>query len=78
VELTGYYYSVLLGMGLLWTRRESIGVALCGLAALGWAIANLFYFYDEIYTWISLAAVAFVTYSALAFAARARSPRRAR
>ena len=69
-ELTGYYYAVLLGMGLLWTRRESVGAALCGLSALGWGIANRWHFYDEIYTWISLAAVAFVLLATAVFLAK--------
>jgi hypothetical protein len=58
--MSNYYYGVLLGFGFLWAERESIGAALCGLSALTWAIDWTWPYYDETYTWVSLATVAFV------------------
>jgi hypothetical protein len=65
VELTGYYYAVLLGFAFLGTRTPIIGAALCGLAALGWWIASHFLHYDEIFTWSSLSVLAFVVFATL-------------
>ena len=73
-ELTGYYHSILLGFGLLWIRRESVGAALCALSALGWAMADIFQWTDEILTWISLATAVFVTYATAVFCLRSREP----
>ena len=39
LEPACYYTSVLLVFGLLWTRREIVGAALCALSAVLWAIA---------------------------------------
>jgi hypothetical protein len=58
--MANYYFGVLLGFGLLWSRRESIGAALCGLSALTWWIDWTWHQPDEIYTWVSLATVIFV------------------
>jgi hypothetical protein len=73
-ELTGYYHSILLGFGLLWIRRESVGAALCALSALGWGMAEVFQWTDEILTWISLATAVFVTYATAAFCLGTRTP----
>jgi hypothetical protein len=58
--MSNYYYGVLLGFGFLWRERESIGAALCGLSALTWLCTWTWQYYDEAYTWVSLATVAFV------------------
>jgi len=71
-ELTSYYYSLLLGYGLLWSRHPAVGAALCGLSALSWGLAEVFGFYDEIFTWASLACVAFVAFATIAVG---RAPR---
>jgi len=59
-SMSNYYYGVLLGFGFLWTRRESVGVALCALAAVTWWIDWNWPAYDEVYTWVSLATFLFV------------------
>jgi hypothetical protein len=66
LELTGYYWSLLAAYALLWERRPWIGAALCALSAAGWAVAGLLpgeERYDEVFTWISLATVAFVAFA---------------
>jgi hypothetical protein len=62
-ELTCYYSAGLLVFGLLWPRRPSIGVALCGLSALGWWIAGSGREWDEVFTGISLASVLFIVWA---------------
>jgi hypothetical protein len=69
-DLTCYYSAGLLGFGLLWLRRESIGVALCLLAASGWWIADTGRPLDEVFTGISLASVLFVLFATLQLARR--------
>jgi hypothetical protein len=54
---------VLLVFGLLWTRREIVGAALCALSAVLWAIAAAWYEWDDIFTWSSVAVVLFVTFA---------------
>jgi hypothetical protein len=63
LEPACYYTSVLLAFGLLWTRRESVGAALCALSAVVWAIAASWYEWDDIFTWSSVAVVLFVTFA---------------
>ncbi len=65
VELTGYYYAVLLAYGLLWTRSQAIGTALCAVSALSWLFVEIWHWTDEILTWTSLACALFVTYAAV-------------
>jgi len=62
-ELTCYYSAGLLAFGLLWPRRPSIGIALCGLSAAGWWIVGSGRGYDEIFTGISLASVLFILWA---------------
>jgi hypothetical protein len=64
-ELTGYYYAVLLGLGLLWVHREEVGAALCGLSALSWLFVEIWHWTDQVLTWTSLAAVVFVVFATL-------------
>ena len=61
-----YYYAALLVFALLWTRRESIGVALCALAAYWGVVKMLSDNFDVVYVWFSLGAVAFVVYASVA------------
>jgi hypothetical protein len=77
LELTAYYWSVLVAYALLWERRPWIGPALCALSASGWCLAGFASSYaeapfDEIFTGISLATTAFVV---LAAAGCLRPPR---
>jgi hypothetical protein len=65
LEPACYYTSVLLVFGLLWTRREIVGAALCALSAVLWAIAAAWYEWDDVFTWSSLAVVIFVTFATL-------------
>jgi len=64
-ELTCYYSAGLLAFGLLWPRRPSIGIALCGLSAAGWWIAGSGRGWDEAFTGISLASVLFIVWATL-------------
>ena len=73
-ELTSYYYAFLLAFAFLWTRRESIGVALAGLSALSWGMVEVWHFYDDVFARLSIAVVLFVTY-ATALMARTRTGR---
>jgi len=61
-ELTNYYYAILLGYGLLSDRREVVGAALCGVAALSWAIVDRVQWQDEILTWCSAMVLLFVIF----------------
>jgi hypothetical protein len=73
VELTCYYSAGLAFFGLLWLRRQSIGVLLCLLSGAGWWIASSGRPLDEVYTGVSLASVLFI---AIATALTARPVRR--
>jgi hypothetical protein len=65
LELTSYYLAILAVCGLLWVRHPPIGVALVALSAAGWALADAFAHLEQIFTWFSLAAVAFAVFAAL-------------
>ena len=64
-ELTCYYSAILAAFALLWSRHPPASAALVGLSAAGWLITERFLFYDEIFTWISLATVGFVLFATL-------------
>ncbi len=64
-ELTCYYSAILVVFALLWSRHPPAGAALVGLSAAGWLLTERFLFYDEIFTWISLATVGFVLFATL-------------
>jgi hypothetical protein len=72
LELTCYYSAILVTYALLWHRHAAVGVALCGLSALGWLLVERFLFFDAIFAWISLATVGFVVFAS---ASVARAPR---
>ena len=63
LEPACYYTSVLLAFGLLWTRREIVGAALCALSVVVWAIAASWYEWDDVFTWSSVAVALFVTFA---------------
>ncbi len=62
-ELTCYYSALLVVFALLWERHPSVGVALCALSAAGWGFVEGFHFFDEVFTWLSVATVAFVAFA---------------
>jgi hypothetical protein len=64
-ELTCYYLAILVAFALLWSRHPPVGAALVGLSAAGWLLTERFLFYDEIFTWISLATVGFILFATL-------------
>jgi hypothetical protein len=74
LEPTCYYTSVLAAFGLLWTRRESVGVALCGLSALSWLVAARFTEWDDVFVASSVPVVAFVVFATLAMGRAPREP----
>jgi hypothetical protein len=74
VELTAYYWSVLLVAGFLHERHATIGAALCGLSTAGWAIAEAWHWTDQIHVWLSVAAVAFCAYAVVCAARRPPAP----
>ncbi len=61
-----YYYAAFLVFGLLWSRNEGIGVALCGLAAYWGVVQMLSDTWDIVYVWYSLGAIVFVVFAAVA------------
>ena len=58
-----YYSAFLAAWGLLWTRREAVGVLLCALSAVGWAISARWPEPDDAFTATSLAVLLFVAAS---------------
>jgi hypothetical protein len=60
LELTSYYYALLLGYALLSKRHESVGAGLCGLAALSWAVVERRDSYESVFAATSVAVVTFV------------------
>jgi hypothetical protein len=75
-ELTNYYYAILLGYGLLCVRWKLAGAALCGVAALSWAIVERWQWQDEILTWCSGLVVLFVVFSTALVFRHGRVPER--
>jgi hypothetical protein len=73
-ELTNYYYAILLAYGLLSELKLEIGAGLCGVAALSWAIVDLWQWQDEIMVWCSAMVVAFVIACTLLFRDRFGAP----
>jgi hypothetical protein len=69
-----YYTAFLAAWGLLWLRREAIGVLLCSLAAAEGAIFACFLEPDDAFAAASVAVLAFVALAtALVAAPRARA-----
>jgi hypothetical protein len=73
LELTCYYSVVLVAYALLWERHPWVGAALCALSASGWWIADRWLYYDEIFTWLSLASALFVVFATAASLATRRA-----
>jgi hypothetical protein len=63
LELTGYYWSLLLALAFLGARRPAIGPALCAFGAAGFAISELWHRTDEIHAAISVLGVALACYA---------------
>jgi hypothetical protein len=74
-ELTGYYWSVLLAFAFAAERKPVMAVALCALAALGWAIGDHWHWTDEIHVWISVLTVSFCVFAVLLLTPREASTR---
>jgi hypothetical protein len=74
-ELTNYYYAILLGYGLLSERREIVGAALCGVAAVSWAFVERWQWQDEFLTWCSAMVVVFAVFCTALSLRRTRGPR---
>jgi hypothetical protein len=64
-----YYTAFLAAWGLLWLRREAVGIGLCALATLQWAIAARFPEPDDAFAASSVAMLAFVAVATALFAA---------
>jgi len=60
---TCYYSAFLAAWGLLWLRREAVGVALCALAALEAAVAARLPEMDDAFAATSVAVLAFVAFA---------------
>jgi hypothetical protein len=67
-ELTSYYYSILLGMSLLWTVQARAGAALLALSATTCLLPALWPWYDDLFTWQTVAAVAWLGLVVVRFA----------
>ena len=78
VELTCYYYAVLLALGFLWLRYRWIGVGLCVLSAFTNVVPVGFGMSDDIHATISVLIVVFVLAVMSSFAVQdaARKERR--
>jgi hypothetical protein len=61
-ELTGYYWSILLALAFLAERHPVVAPGLCALSALGWAVASLWHWTDQIHVWLSVLTVAFCVF----------------
>ncbi len=64
LQLSGYYFALLLVYGFLSEERPEIGAALCGLAAFSWLIVPPLRSFEEVYVAISVALVAFLLFAA--------------
>jgi hypothetical protein len=67
-QLTCYYHAALLGLALLWVRREMAGVAMCALAAVSQGIGYAMPLSDEPFVWMSVAELATVFFVTALFA----------
>ena len=67
-ELTCYYYSVFLCLGLLWSRERRAPVALLTFAVISCVIPAFTGWYDELFTATSVAALACAVYVTWLFA----------
>jgi hypothetical protein len=72
VELSNYYYGILLALAFLWPIRPAAGIGLAATAVVSHVVLGLSGFEDDRYTVISVAVLIMVTYIAIAFARRTR------
>lgn len=70
VELSNYYYGVLLALAFLWPLRPTTGIGLAATAVVSNVVLGLWTLEDDRYTVISVVVVLLVTYIAAAFARR--------
>ena len=61
-ELTAYYWSVLLALAFLRERHPVLAPGVCALSALGWSVASLWHWTDQIHVWLSVLTVAFCVF----------------
>ena len=73
LELTSYYWAILLVFGLLWPRDAPVGFGLLLLAAAGWWLSAVPGGDDTVYAAQSAAAVVFVVFATWMVASRSRS-----
>ena len=66
VQLSCYYYALLLLFGLLWPRYAGVGLALCGVSLASHLIYERWRDEEENATWLSLVVVSFVIYATAA------------
>jgi hypothetical protein len=59
LELTGYYWSILLVLAFLGERRPAVGPTLCLFGVAGYAASEVWHWTDEIHVAISVLGVAF-------------------
>lgn len=60
-ELTCYYYSFLLIYGLLWHLKPTSGYLLIGFSLVSCVMPQMWTWYDELFTWMSVVALVLVT-----------------
>jgi len=71
LELTGYYWSVLVCLAFLQRRHPTVGAGLAALAALSWGVSEIWHWTDPIHVWVSVLTVAFSVYVVLLVTHRA-------
>jgi hypothetical protein len=77
-ELTAYYWSLLLALSFPMRRHPILAPGVCALSALGWAVASVWHWTDQIHVWLSVLTVAFCAFTVRLVATRspaAQSPR---
>ena len=70
VELSNYYYGVLLALAFLWPLRPASGIGLAATAVVSNVVLGLVEFEEDRYLLITIAVLLLVTHVAAAFARR--------
>ena len=65
LDPSSYYTGIFLAYGLLWTRQQSSGAALCARSAIGWLAIAGGRELEQAFAWISGAMLVFVGFAAL-------------
>jgi len=73
-ELTAYYWSLLLALAFPMRRHPILAPGVCGLSALGWAVASVWHWTDQIHVWLSVLTVAFCAFTVRLVATRSGDP----